>query len=139
MKFCEKMKTLPVHHVGIPTSDMNGSIAYYEQNQGMTLTYRKQIYYPMKIELAFLQKSDTVIELFSTPSMGKTPVEGGGIDHVAFLVDNALETLYEAKAAGLQVKSHTLNELPILNHGIRYFMVQGPDKELLEFMEICKC
>ena len=139
MDFLDKMKTFPVHHVGIPTSDMDKTIAYYAEKQGMTLTYRKQVYVPVKIELAFMKKKDTVIELFSTPSMGKTPVEGGGIDHVAFLVDNAMETFYEAKGAGLLLKSNTLNELPVLEHGIRYFMAQGPDKELLEFMEICKC
>ncbi len=134
-----KERIQKLHHVGIPTGNMDATIAYYEKKQGMTLTYRKKIHVPIKIELAFLQKADKVIELFSTPSMGKTPVEGGGIDHVAFLVDNATETFYEAKSQGYDVKSMTLQELPIYEHGIRYFMVQGPDKELVEFMEILKC
>ena len=58
----------------------------------------------------------------------------GRIDHIAFDIQNIDQAFEELKNEGFKL----LDEAPVLqgpvfDHGVKYFMIEGPDKEAIEF------
>ena len=87
-----------------------------------------------KIQIHFLENKGFVLEVIETPeNMPKTAV--GTIDHVALAVQNIKETMDLVRMERLPFINYVIQELPLLERGIRFFFISGPDGEKIEFVE----
>lgn len=113
-----------LQHVGIPTDNLQKSIAFYEA-LGFTKIYET----PNGEEnVAFMELGALVIELYGNREIKG---ENGAIDHIA-LNSTDIDASYAAcKELGLTFFEH-ITALPFWANGIRYFSIVGPCKEIIE-------
>ena len=65
-------------------------------------------------------------------------MEDGAINHIAIDVHD-IDKLFEiVKKKGFTLLTYQVNPLPYWEHGIKYFVVEGPNKERIEFCERLK-
>lgn len=135
--------TTGVQHIGIPTNDINKTIEFYH-TLGFTTALRT---INGTEEVAFLQLHNLMIETYQNH---QAKMEYGAIDHIAIDVKN-IEDLFDeikkiaeqekstAEAAG-EVPTFTMldtqvNGLPFWENGVKFFTIEGPNKEKIEFCE----
>ena len=90
------------------------------------------------IQIHYLEKAGFVIEVLEMIGSGLEELrqrKEGRLDHIALRVRNAREAFDEARKSGFSMRNHTIQELPLLEKGIRFFFVSGPDGEKVEFVE----
>lgn len=90
------------------------------------------------IQIHYLEKAGFVIEVLEMIGSGLEELrqrKEGRLDHIALRVRNAREAFDEARKSGFSMQDHTIQELPLLEKGIRFFFVSGPDGEKVEFVE----
>lgn len=56
----------------------------------------------------------------------------GHIDHFALNTTDVKEAFYHAKSEGFKVLNYVIKELSLFERGIAYFMIEGPDGEIIE-------
>ncbi|MES5058715.1 VOC family protein [Bacillus velezensis] len=121
-----------IDHTGIMVKDIETSIAFYQDVLGMQLkdriTHTNGI-----IELAFLgfqEGPETEIELIQGYS-SELPPEGK-VHHVALLTEDITAEFTHAKRQGAVFIDEEITTLP---NGYRYFYIEGPDGEWIEFFQ----
>lgn len=122
-----------VHHIAIICSDYQRSLHFYTHILGMTVMaehYResRQSY---KTDLAL--GDEYVVELFSFPSPPPrvTRPEAAGLRHLAFEVDDIIETVQELDAMGVEHEEVRIDEYT----GKRFLFFQDPDGLPIEVYE----
>lgn len=122
-----------VHHIAIICSDYQRSLHFYTHVLGMTVLaehYResRQSY---KTDLAL--GDEYVVELFSFPSPPPrvTRPEAAGLRHLAFEVDDIIETVQELDAMGVEHEEVRTDEYT----GKRFLFFQDPDGLPIEVYE----
>lgn len=122
-----------VHHIAIICSDYQRSLHFYTHVLGMTVIaehYResRQSY---KTDLAL--GDEYVVELFSFPSPPPrvTHPEAAGLRHLAFEVDDIIETMQELDAMGVEHEEVRTDEYT----GKRFLFFQDPDGLPIEVYE----
>ena len=117
-----------VQHIGIPTNNIEETIAFYEQ-----LGFHVALQTKNEDEaVAFLQLNNLVIETYENKS---AVMQAGAVDHIALDVKN-IDALFEVvKAKHFQLLDEQVNSLPFWEHGVRFFTILGPNKEKIEFCE----
>jgi len=101
------MKPTHIEHIGIAVTNLDESIAYYQNVMGLKC-YAIEEVADQKVRTAFFKVGDTKIELLeSTDPQG--PIgkyiekKGPGIHHLAFAVDNVAESLKHAEKEGVRL------------------------------------
>lgn len=136
------LKINHIQHLGIPVSNIQKSVAFYEQlgfSNVMPSTFE------MDGEqggiVAMMQRESMIIELYQLPASHLPEIKNrkdGHIDHIAFDVDDIDLTFKTLK----ENHFHILESAPVFlnfwNKGCKYFNILGPDGERLEFNEIIK-
>jgi len=117
-----------IQHIGIPTNNIEETIAFYEQ-----LGFHVALQTKNEDEaVAFLQLNNLVIETYENKS---AVMQAGAVDHIALDVKN-IDALFEVvKAKHFQLLDEQVNSLPFWEHGVRFFTILGPNKEKIEFCE----
>lgn len=111
-----------IQHVGIPTNDIKATIAFYEQ-LGFQVAFQT---INQGEPVAFLQLGNLVIETYENKS---AVMQAGAIDHIALDVKD-IDTLYEVmKDKHFHLLDNRVNYLPFWGHGVKFFIIQGPNKE----------
>lgn len=125
-----KSKITGIQHVGIPTSDIEKSIQFY-QSLGFETVCRTAN--PNSGEaVAFLQLENLVMEIYeSQQAAGVT----GAIDHVALDVTGIDSLFASIKEAGHRMLDEEVRFLPFWEHGVKFFTILGPNGERIEFCE----
>ena len=119
-----------IQHIGIPTNDIEESIRFYE-TLGFEAAFRT-VNTQANEKVAFLKLSSLVIETYENKA---AKMQAGAIDHVAIDVKN-IETVYECiNEAGLNTTNDTIHYLPFWENGVRFFTIEGPNKEKVEFSQ----
>ena len=119
-----------IQHIGIPTNDIEESIRFYE-TLGFEAAFRT-VNTQANEKVAFLKLSSLVIETYENKA---AKMQAGAIDHVAIDVKN-IEAVYECiNEAGLNTTNDTLHYLPFWENGVRFFTIEGPNKEKVEFSQ----
>ena len=106
-----------VQHVGIPTTDLEGTIAYYER-----LGFECLGIYPNgEDRCTFLRLNNLTLEVWT---MNPTPMD--------------IEASFaEAQKLGLNFVEGSIQHIDTFwSNGIRYFNVLGPNHEVIEFCQI---
>ncbi|MED0770673.1 VOC family protein [Bacillus siamensis] len=121
-----------IDHTGIMVKDIETSIAFYQDVLGMQLkdriTHTNGI-----IELAFLgfqEGPETEIELIQGYS-SELPAEGK-VHHIALLTEDIAAEFTHAMRQGAVFIDEEITTLP---NGYRYFYIEGPDGEWIEFFQ----
>lgn len=122
------LKALSLEH----TEEFYGKLGFCKTGEGYLLAPDG------KIRVAFLEHQGYVLEIIETDKGGslEEKKQGGRIDHFALEVSDVREALYQAQKAKLPLLNHVIQELPLMEQGVKYFFVQGPDGERIEFVEI---
>lgn len=119
-----------IGHIGIPTEDLDVSRAFYEE-LGFTLAHEKVIKNGTQ-RVNFMKHDNLCLELYEDTIAGCD----GAIDHLSISC-NDVEAAYEvAISTGKKILSEGIEALPFWEKGIRYFIIEGPMKERLEFCQI---
>jgi len=112
-----------IQHLGIPTADMDKTIAFYE-SLGFTVTWKREGV------VAFMQLGNMVIETYYAENPA---LLNGAIDHVALNVKDIEAAWRDAQACGYETADTEINYLDFLENGVRFFTIIGPNREKVEF------
>lgn len=114
-------------HVGVPTMDMEATIAFYE-----AIGF-KTIYETLNNgdRVLFMECQGITIETYEVK---KAAGVRGAIDHLALAVSDLDKALEEAKKLPYPIVEGPCF-LNFWDNGTRYFMIQGPNGEIVEFAQ----
>ena len=115
-----------LQHIGIPTKDVAATTAFY-QSLGFEITYQTD-----KGDVVFLRLGDLTVETYD----GETNPRTGAIDHLTINVTDIGKVFAEVKAGGYTLIDPEIITLPFFDKGCSYFMIEGPNKERVEFNQI---
>ena len=117
-----------IQHIGIPTNDIETTIAFYHK-LGFETAFETV---NDGDRVVFLKFASLVIETYENKS---AKLESGAIDHVAIDVKNIEEIYDYINENGLNTTSDTIHFLPFWENGVRFFTIEGPNKEKVEFSQ----
>lgn len=119
-----------LQHLGLPVSDLQETIRFYERLGFQVI--RREMNPAGNQPVAFLELKGTVIEAYQQDPVAR---QTGAWAHVAFDVSD-IEAAWEAvKTAGLEPLETEIQYLPFWKAGVRYFNIEGPNQEVIEFIE----
>lgn len=120
-----------IQHVGIPTNDIEKTIRFYT-SLGFEVTLRT-VNEAAGEAVCFLRLKNLCIETYQNGCAAGRP---GAIDHIALDVTDVDAAFEKARAMGLQMLDDQVNFLPFWENGVRFFTVQGPNGEKVEFSQM---
>ena len=119
-----------VQHIGVPTTDVQGTVDFYKTlgfEEAMRRTVRGDQ------DFAFMKLGNLLIEVIPTDDPAMV---NGAVDHFCMDVKQ-IDSLYnELKQAGYTMLSDSVNSINFWDNGAKYFFIQGPNNEKIEFCEI---
>ncbi len=125
-----KENLVGLEHVGVPTADIEKTIAFYE-SLGFTVALRTSI--PGGGKVAFLQLGNVMIETYESDDVSGKP---GAIDHLALKARDIEAAFKAVKALGYEMVNDEIEFLPFWENGVRFFTFYGPNREKIEFSQI---
>ena len=132
MEISIKDQVKGIGHIGIPTNDIEATIEFYEK-LGFEIALRT-VNEEANEKVAFLKLQNLVIETYENKA---AKMENGAVDHLALDVEN-IETVYELiNQKGLNTTGDVIHFLPFWDNGVRFFTIEGPNKEKVEFSQYC--
>lgn len=119
-----------IQHIGIPTNDIEKTIAFYKELGFETAlqTINKEA----DEKVAFLKLKTFVIETYENKA---AKFESGAIDHVAIDVNDIEEVYQYISKKKLNTTNDTIHFLPFWKNGVRFFTIEGPNMEKIEFSQ----
>ena len=107
-------------HIGIPVKDMEKSCDFYTK-----LGFSKAEHHnlPDKTKVTFMKLADTL-----------TSNKAGAIDHFAIHVASLSDIMKDLNKHGIHLVDGP-TKLPFGSNGVTYIIIEGPDKERIEFDE----
>jgi lactoylglutathione lyase len=112
------------HHFALEVSDLERSIAFYQKYLGLHEDGRIEW---NKENMVFLKMNDFRLELISG---GQHQVSGG--IHICLEVDNVQEVIHAFNEDGISALEGPYK----LKNGWEIVFYQGPDNEVVEFLQI---
>ena len=83
-------------------------------------------------KVVFLKLGTLVVETYENHA---AKMEHGAIDHVALDVRDIEEIFQYINEAGLNSTQDTIHFLPFWENGVKFFTIEGPNKEKVEFSQ----
>lgn len=120
-----------IQHVGIPTNDIEKTIRFYT-SLGFEVALRT-VNEAAGEAVCFLRLKNLCIETYQNGCAAGRP---GAIDHIALDVTDVDAAFEKARTMGLQMLDDQVNFLPFWENGVRFFTVQGPNGEKVEFSQM---
>jgi catechol 2,3-dioxygenase-like lactoylglutathione lyase family enzyme len=134
------LKINHLQHIGIPVTDIRVSQAFYEKlgfHNVMPSTFE---FNGEKGGIVGMMKRDNIIiELYQMPRKELSKIrrrKDGRIDHIAFDVSDINETFETLQNAGFTMLENEPVFLNFWAKGCKYFNIEGPNGERLEFNQI---
>jgi len=116
-------------HIGVPTDDMAATIEFYE-----TLGFKRLFETDNNGKVIFYGLGDVVVETYE--ANGGAAGKRGAVDHMALMVTDVDKAYEEIKKTKYPVIEGPCT-LPFWANGYYYFLVQGPNCEVVEFGKKC--
>ncbi len=120
-----------LQHIGLPTAEVQKTIDFYT-GLGFTLATRHDI---NGRDFAFMKLGNLLIEVI--PNDNPT-MRAGAVDHICLNVTKIEELYKKIKDAGYKMIDQNIVDIAFWEKGARYFFIEGPNKERIEFCEIVK-
>lgn len=114
-------------HIGIPTEKLEETLHFYEV-LGFARVYQTQ---NGSQRVAFLEQEGLQLEIYEQERTARD----GAIDHIALNCTDIDCAYAEVRKLGLRLLTPEIQELPFWDRGIRYFLIQGPNGEKVEFCQ----
>lgn len=128
-------KVTGLAHIGIQTSDMDRSIAFYRDTLGFVLDHRTSLR-DGAVELGFLKVGHCTVELVkSGDGSGVKERSAGIVDHVALAVEDVDSLAERLTEQGVRFETEKPMDLDLMG-GAKAIFFHGPDGERLEFFEV---
>ena len=119
--------TTGLAHVGIPTADMDRCIAFYT---GLGFEVAHETIDPScGARVTFLTLGNLMIETYE----GAANPVNGAVDHFAIDTTDLDAAFAWVKENGYTILSNDIEALPFWENGVRFFIIEGPNKERIEF------
>nr|WP_295257456.1 VOC family protein [uncultured Blautia sp.] len=119
-----------VQHIGIPTNDIENTIEFY-QKLGFEIAFQT-VNEEANEKVAFLKLHTLVIETYENKA---AVMQSGAIDHIAIDVKDIEKVYAMINQAGLNSTQDTVHFLPFWENGVKFFTIEGPNKEKVEFSQ----
>ena len=116
-----------INHVGVPTEDMAATVRFYT-DLGFALIYETK---NGDQQVCFLENGPVQIEAYTVEHAANAR---GAIDHLALNCTDIEAAFAEAKKLPYKILEG-ITDLPFWDHGIRYFLIEGPNKEVVELVK----
>lgn len=118
-----------LQHIGIPTNNLEKTLAFYE-----SLGFKRQYEVNNKgEEVAFLQLKQVMIETYQNY---QGAMAAGSIDHIALDVSDIEGAYAEIGKLGYPILEDGIQSLPFWKRGVRFFTIEGPNREKVEFSQM---
>lgn len=119
-----------IQHIGIPTNDIEETITFYKK-LGFEIALQT-VNKEADEKVAFLRLNTLVIETYENKA---AKMESGAIDHIAIDVKD-VESIYQwINENDMNTTKDILHFLPFWENGVRFFTIEGPNKEKIEFSQ----
>ena len=125
-----KCYTTGIQHIGIPTDDLDRTVSFY-QKLGFSIALQT-VNREANERVAFLRLGTLTVETYENKAARMAP---GAIDHVAIDVRDVEEVYAYINENGLNPTKDTLHTLPFWENGVKFFTIEGPNKEKIEFSQ----
>ncbi len=119
-----------VQHIGIPTNDIEKTIEFY-QKLGFEIAFQT-VNEEANEKVAFLKLHTLVIETYENKAAA---MQAGAVDHIAIDVKDIEKVYTMINQAGLNSTQDTVHFLPFWENGVKFFTIEGPNKEKVEFSQ----
>lgn len=119
-----------IQHIGIPTNDIDVTIRFYHKLGFETAL--ETVNEEAGEKVAFLKLKSLMIETYENKA---AKMESGAIDHVAIDVNNIEEVYDYINKAELNTTEDSIHFLPFWDNGVKFFTIEGPNKEKIEFSQ----
>ena len=119
-----------LQHIGIPTNDLEATIAFYE-TFGFQVTFQT-VNEAAGERVAFLRMGDVTVETYENK---QAALVNGALDHVALNVTDIEEVFRMAKENEFCMLDEEIQFLPFWENGVKFFTLMGPNKEKIEFSQ----
>lgn len=125
-----KTYTTGIQHIGIPTNDIEKTIAFYKK-LGFEVALQT-VNEEANEKVAFLKLETLVIETYENK---EAKWKSGAIDHVAINVKEIEEVYRYIEEKQLNTTNDEIHFLPFWEKGVRFFTIEGPNREKIEFSQ----
>lgn len=126
-------------HLAVRTKDLKESMSFYA-GLGFSMTGNGYLdTEDGRLYIAFMTCKGLTLELIQLAGAAVNDADtwkAGKIDHIALDVENVQDAFMEARGCGYQVIDFGVKELPLFDHGCRFFTIVGPSGEKIEFNQI---
>ena len=119
-----------IQHVGIPTNNIEQTIEFYCK-LGFERAF-ETLNEASNEKVTFLKLGTLVIETYENKA---AVLKAGAIDHVAIDVKDIEEVYQYITEEGLNTTNDEIHFLPFWENGVRFFTIEGPNKEKIEFSQ----
>lgn len=114
-------------HIGIPTNDMEKTIAFYK-TLGFTIKWETE----NNGRVIFFEYGNILLETYE--AHGKAVGTRGAVDHIALAISDIDKVQAELEKSGYPIVEGPAF-LPFWENGVKYICVQGPNAEVIEFLQ----
>lgn len=129
--------TKGLDHIGYQVFDITRSLHFYNSLGFTTREYFSKQGTDGKIDVAFIELGEVLLELYQLPKADTFDIPRCGINHIALEVTDLAKV-----QTHLQTLHYPINEGPIheerQSRHIEYLLIRGPDGERVEFIEFQK-
>ncbi len=123
-----------LQHIGLPTEDMEKTVGFYKR-LGFKIAY-ETVLEADNVRVVFMKLTNLMIEAYEVKEAAKVY---GAIDHIAIDVSDIGAVYKEICEMGLNNLNDKVNELPFWENGVKFFTIEGPNKERVEFGQLLPC
>ncbi len=125
--------TTGLQHIGIPTTLFEQSMKFYQM-----IGFQSQLEIVLQDtgkKVAFLEMNGLVLELYEKNKIKEADSRSGCIDHLCIdVTDVNLVYEYICKM-NCSILDEEIQSLPFWKNGIRFFTIEGPNHEKIEFCQ----
>ena len=121
-----------VQHIGIPTNDMNATVDFY-QRLGFKIAF-ETIIKEENCRVCFFKLENLCIEAYENH---QAVMKSGSVDHIA-IDTNDIDAAFEfVKKGNFKLLNTEIQSIPSFwAKGVRFFKIEGPNLESIEFCQI---
>jgi lactoylglutathione lyase len=118
-----------IQHIGLPVRDMAKTILFY-QKLGFTVLWQTVW---NEAPVCFLRGMGITVEAYHSV---ETAGHAGAIDHIALNTSDIDDAWAFVSKLGLIPAGECIHTLPFFEHGVKFFTIEGPDAEKIEFNQV---
>lgn len=125
-----KQYCMGVQHVGLPTNDLDKTIAFYTA-LGFEIAFQT-VNEQAGERVAFLRLGNLTVESYENHNAAGY---SGAWDHIALDVTDVEAVFRLIKEKGYTTPNQQIEFLPFWEKGVRFFTITGPNGEKVEFSQ----